>query len=479
MAGVFLCEAWLNKAWTEVNHARANRDYDRHLAKGTSANAQPVGAKCPSNEPFGVCCPCVDENPSSEMSPRIGAGLLMVPANLSLNTLREMHLQLDNDNPRIKMHILYQLTPPRGKTNQCISIGPTNDPTPVTDFAASDEDIKFLQNNPDSPDLAQYLVLCSRESWNTKVHRKGLSAIRYSRFFRDEFHQESSQNTKWIQYLKSLNESHRDAWDRPFGWLASGTPFEKGPESLVGAMSLLMHWYDWTDHRFWSKYTPVKLRKLQNELKAYINSDPVTEETDDATAPSDQKVREWNTLLKNLMIQRGRGCMWFDQHIMPLPRVRFRTVKVQNTSLMTKVANQAHTSLTDEETEKIQRPTDLVKSSIYNLCRACATFPKLSMKKYRNWPVKDNKGNLKKEVNLTTVNGLVAAGLFKKENMLDPKKNPFLADLKSIINFSVKMVHFRTIIDQMGFDYRGDPGQGIYFTYSNLSAMVLFLVSQL
>jgi hypothetical protein len=64
MAGVFLYEAWLNKAWAKVRDAREKGEYERHLAKGTRKNLQPLGAKCPSHEPFGVCCPYVDENSS-------------------------------------------------------------------------------------------------------------------------------------------------------------------------------------------------------------------------------------------------------------------------------------------------------------------------------------------------------------------------------------------------------------------------------
>jgi hypothetical protein len=38
MAGVFLYEAWLNKAWAKVRDAREKGEHKRHLAKGTRKN---------------------------------------------------------------------------------------------------------------------------------------------------------------------------------------------------------------------------------------------------------------------------------------------------------------------------------------------------------------------------------------------------------------------------------------------------------
>jgi hypothetical protein len=233
--------------------------------------------------------------------------------------------------------------------------------------------------------------------------------------------------------------------------VASGTPFEKGPESLMGAMSLLMYPYKWHKSDFWRRYTPEKLGQLQTALQAYLRVDCATEEAnvedDDnpltTTSPGNQEVREWNTLLVNLMIQRGRGCMQGDQHIMPLPRLRYRTVGVENTSNIDAVAQQVYHSTSTQDASTIQQSGNIrLKPAVYTLCRACATFPKLAMAKYREWEVPMNpkvKGGKMKTVNLTTVEGLKAAGLWKLDNMMDPEKNPFLADLDTIVGFSAKI----------------------------------------
>ena len=94
-------------------------------------------------------------NPSAERKLRKGAGLLVVPANLLVNTLREWHQQIDSKNPGIQMHLLYQATPPRANRNKYIVMGVDGKLTTIEDFAASKEDIEFLQNNTDSPKLAQ------------------------------------------------------------------------------------------------------------------------------------------------------------------------------------------------------------------------------------------------------------------------------------------------------------------------------------
>jgi hypothetical protein len=77
----------------------------------------------------------------------------MVPPNLGPNTLREMDLQIDRDNPRIKMRILNQLTPACSNKDRYIRIGPRDKWTSVTKFVAHLEDVKFLQDHPDSPSL--------------------------------------------------------------------------------------------------------------------------------------------------------------------------------------------------------------------------------------------------------------------------------------------------------------------------------------
>jgi hypothetical protein len=468
MAGVFLCEAWLNKAWAEVNDARKKKQYDKHLAAGHQA----PGSKCPSEEPYGICCPCVNANPSSRMEAQKGVGLLMAPPNLLINSLREWQYQIDSNNPNIRMRLLYQATPPKGKTNQFITIGATEKAVPIAAFSASKEDIEFLQNHPDSPELAQYVIVCSRESWNAQVLKKGLGDVRYGRFFRDEFHQEPGENTYWMKYLKELNRCNQD-WERPYGWLASGTPCEKGPESMVGVMSLLMHPYEWNEHAFWKNYTPEKLRELQSKLKAFVRSDTNSEEDDDAAEADDGAMRDWNRFLRNIMIQRGRGCLWHGRPIMPLIRVHYYEIEVKDTEIMGKMAQQAYAGLSSKTVSNIKDRKTLMRSGLYNLTRACATFPMLGLHKYRAWDTKDGT-----TVNLTTVAGMLAAGLFKEEVMFDKKRNLFIQDLDSIIKHSAKMVFIKTIIDEKGLDYRGDPAQVILFTYHNVTAMILFMVSQ-
>jgi hypothetical protein len=68
----------------------------------------------------------------------------------------------------------------------------------------------------------------------------------------------------------------------------------------------------------------------------------------------------------------------------------------------------------------------------------------LAMNSYRKHSMADSKDE--REINLTIVNGLIKARLFKKENILDRKKNPFLANLNKLINFSPKMDLLKAIV---------------------------------
>ena len=113
-------------------------------------------------------------------------------------------------------------------------------------------------------------------------------------------------------------------------------------------------------------------------------------------------------------------------------------------------------------------------AACYNLWRSCASFPALGRAMYQVWTGLTQG----KPIDLTNIAGLNRAKLFDLVDMEDPTKNVYLRDLDYIITHSPKADYIWSIVEAGGKDYRGRPAQSIIFTYSNVTAMILFLVSQ-
>ena len=65
-----------------MNDARARNEFHQHLQQGTSTNPQPENARCPSSNPYGIECPCVDASPANRLHPSRGANLIVVPPSI-------------------------------------------------------------------------------------------------------------------------------------------------------------------------------------------------------------------------------------------------------------------------------------------------------------------------------------------------------------------------------------------------------------
>lgn len=73
-----------------VRNARNREAWDEHLKPGTEENPQSPTDRCPSNNPYGIECPCVDASPAGRMIASPGANLFFVPAFLIVRWAEEM-----------------------------------------------------------------------------------------------------------------------------------------------------------------------------------------------------------------------------------------------------------------------------------------------------------------------------------------------------------------------------------------------------
>lgn len=87
----------IDLAKAEVQKARSERRFDEHLREGSRKNPQPTG-KCPSNNPFGIERPCVDSDPANRLKANAGPNLVMAPALLVSNWVREASNHLDMED---------------------------------------------------------------------------------------------------------------------------------------------------------------------------------------------------------------------------------------------------------------------------------------------------------------------------------------------------------------------------------------------
>ena len=81
--------------YTDVFRARKEKNYTKHVKKGTKAEPQPNDATCPSGHEYDIECACVDAGPAARMRPKTRANLIVVLAGLVANWLNVVQSLLE------------------------------------------------------------------------------------------------------------------------------------------------------------------------------------------------------------------------------------------------------------------------------------------------------------------------------------------------------------------------------------------------
>lgn len=74
--------------------------------------------------------------------------MLMVPLSLALNTLRELTLHFDTENPRLKMEILCHATPGGTAASKMTHFGPKDKMISLDTLVATKEQVAWLRDGP-------------------------------------------------------------------------------------------------------------------------------------------------------------------------------------------------------------------------------------------------------------------------------------------------------------------------------------------
>ena len=316
----------------EVFCARAKEDYAEHLPKGTKAEPQSDGAKCPSGNKYGIECACVDAGPAARMRPKNGANLIVVPAGLVANWLAEINRHMDLYDDICDWQIRHAYADK--KMNKLAT-------------RLTDDDAHLLepQRNGNSDTyrstIGQCRLVCitTRGCYNAYVagqigqwilppkakprsrqkprefHRR---KIAWGRVAADECHTEVSHAAGTIFLFRSFGASVRK-------WFLSGTPFERSPAQMASWVSSLFdEWwnkpepsYAWPEkatHRQDLKLcTPKALKDLGKAHERIVDG---TEKNSRAIS---RHISNLTTVLRTLWIKRDADrSRFFDQPLTPL-----------------------------------------------------------------------------------------------------------------------------------------------------------------
>ncbi|KAI9750294.1 MAG: hypothetical protein M4579_006527 [Chaenotheca gracillima] len=471
----------LNKAHMKVEQSRKNKD-KKHLEKGTTKYQQPADAKCPAGEPFAMCCPCVDRNPSAKLLPKLGATLILVPPGLIPTWIREWDAIVgDNDTSNIGMRRVIahqQGTGPEVFTDEDITTIGWSNLTTKDDKAHIIDEVPHVKaaritvfSSPQSylGQVAKKLEFHVKD-WRPPKARKHTSSvyegITWGRVVRDEFHLEKSVQSSTPFRLKR--------WTTPYKWMLSGTPFEVSPRDLLGYITALYS-TAWDTDPVLSMCTPSKIEQLGSAFEMCVKSGDREKAADIA--------QDFQKVLKRLMIRRRAASRWLDdKELVHLPPVESKDIECdfpnEYRPALKALQAERHKQLIEDfklrtrrwemstDPRKGERPNGASLGAYMSLAftlRLISTVPFL--------------------VRLSHDRGMSMTGSELKANnwVTTDQGNPYVENLETIVKSSPKLRALGDIVAKLGQDVDGNPEKLVVMSFSPVIAFVVYryLVSHL
>jgi hypothetical protein len=365
-AGIIVVNAMLERAWRRVEDCRKSSDpklRSRHnpgSQQSSSLNTRCPAANCKDPEDdFGICCPCVNGNPSNRLRPSTGIVILLVPNSLAINTLQEWYKQVDMVKNELGLKFYCQLSRDKSKreiTYAYLDQADPNKKTAVDTMMVSEKAVASMEAKCKAEDfdgLSTNIFLTTRTSYKTAMKDTDVHTLICGRYISDEFHMEPSiSNSNFQSALQLINtRATRSEHTLRFTFM-SGTPVRMGARDFYGLAAIwtlctllnetsdneasddeqdfpydtkafdntsyaeVDFWKVYTQRMsdpFWKDYTPWGLR----EMTAQWND----------SKKKDAMKQKWKTLLMAVMIARTKGARWFDNEvILPLPRCHYHVV---------------------------------------------------------------------------------------------------------------------------------------------------------
>ena len=331
LLGVISLNRVLELVHLDVFRARKEKDYTKHLKKGTRQEPQPSDAKCPSGNEYGIECACVDAGPAARMRPRTGANLIVVPAGLVANWLSEINKHLDLGNKTCDWQVRHAYAD--NKINKLATRLTAND-RHLLEPIFNEDRMSYI------PAVHQSRLICvtTRGCYTghivnvmrhsvlpPKASKKARQKprvwvnwkIAWGRVAADECHTEVSPGAGTIHLFRSLGPNVRK-------WFLSGTPFERSPAQMGSWVSSLYHetwikpepspaWPEMAEHRSNLKFcTPTALKQLGKTHERIVDG------TEKNATTISQHISRLTKVLRTLWIKRdATRSKFFDDALTP------------------------------------------------------------------------------------------------------------------------------------------------------------------
>ena len=207
-----------------VRLSREKQD-GKHLMPGTAEQPQPIDATCPSNNPHGIECLCVDRSVSRRFLIPQGATLLVLPAMLLHQWVNEFYKFVDVASTELVLRVAH------------------SEKSPVKSFS-EDDLVRFLEKDKSSSQRSRLICLTTPMCYDSRVDQKR----KFSVARLDKAGKKTGRyDTKWREIswgVMIIDEAHR--YIGPSGqipllfsqhsdavkWFITGTPYESGPGQL-------------------------------------------------------------------------------------------------------------------------------------------------------------------------------------------------------------------------------------------------------
>jgi hypothetical protein len=325
---------------------------------------------CPSQDKFGVQCPCVKDSVTKKLQRKTGPTLLLAHKLSGINTfLCEWEKAIDQDyhfHGMGKMKIYAQHA---GYAEQRCpgALKPMVGPFPRDRTAIWLSSRLFIVTTPLSYKSHVRDFFRPRE-----IRDLDDSGVRWAFVFKDEFHKEFNLNTTTLSIVLNLRK-----YGKPAVGCFSGTPWETTLNSVINWMKTFYDEKKWNEHQTLRKYNEERLAKDNTRYVALCRkgSRHLTSAEEDQRA---KFVKSWGTLYSEITIARNKETLWpyHNECCVVFPKQKHNDVRLRHDDSAQVYAAKAFLDLQEKMAARgPSRKHDTIFKTSSSFQRFCATYP--------------------------------------------------------------------------------------------------------
>ena len=381
---------FLDITWHEIDMSRVKNSEiaHKHCRPSGGSYKQPNDAVCPSQQDLPFPCPCVETSHTSQLKPKRGPVLLIIPPGNISTWIDEIHKTFGKSggNYKVKIVLIWNQAPSalkqyqfnRGRDYNDIVVGDDWKPQPGQTRVfciTTPQSCKKLMNENLSKTWVQ---ITGKQRMGRKLNSQYGAC--HSRVIFDEAHGWKNATTDVMTFIRGLNGKFADLGnmnfgerpgfyndDRPRKWFLSGTPIDTSPGDFIGSMSCL-------ERPSWSKkdespYYNCKSAFMERWGKAfmsYLNANDKGQQEKTIAEKRNELLEAEEYFPETLplfLIRRTDKTLLFGEELLKLPDLHVKIVECTTPPpLKTKIQDIRTQIINDlaEEREKARR--DWVKN---------------------------------------------------------------------------------------------------------------------